>query len=72
MSANLRIWRILKGSAWRNGPRSLHMCSPTLLNIIEIGSVPLSLPEETAPSTKRGVPIIVKPFIYFIYNLKNA
>ena len=66
ISANLRIWRILKGYAWRNGPTSLQMSSPTLLSIIEIGSVPLSLPGEAAPSTKNSNNCETPFFFYFI------
>ena len=38
------FWKFLHGS--------LQMCSPTLINIIEIGSVSLYLPGEAAPSAK--------------------
>ena len=42
ISSNLRTWRILKGYARRNGPRSLQLCSPTLLNLNRLNFVILA------------------------------
>ena len=48
ISTNSRMWRILKGYAKRNGPKSLQMCSLTLLLITGRDSMLLTLPEVVA------------------------
>ena len=51
-SVDLRIWRIWRGSVWRNGLRSFAMCSPVSLSIIGEDSEMLSLQREAAQSIK--------------------